>query len=160
MQTFLPEPTFRRCAEALDNKRLHKNALEGYQILMVLTSLAPDGSHRTPKGWVNHPAVKMWRGYEFGLVSYIHYMVEEWKERGFNSTLAEKVDFIAETANLVQTPETYRPKWYLDLNTYAPIMRTHRVALLNKNYEHYSQFNWEEDSGTRPDTYEYIWPVS
>lgn len=160
MQTFLPEPTFSLCAKALDNKRLHKQALEGYQILMVLTELAPDGSHRTPKGWVNHPAVKMWRGYEFGLVSYIHCMVEEWKGRGFNSTLAEKVDFIAETANIVKTPETYRPNWWMDLDTFIPIMHTHRLALLNKNYEHYSQFGWEQDTGTRPDTYEYIWPVN
>jgi hypothetical protein len=45
------------------------------------------------------------------------------------------------------------------LSTFKDIAISHRVALLNKDYEWYSQFKWPEDKGNRPETYEYIWPV-
>ena len=64
MQTFVPlTSTVDDIAKVLDNKRLNKQALEGWQILMTLLELDPQGNHRVPKGWYNHPAVKMWRGH-------------------------------------------------------------------------------------------------
>ena len=56
MQTFLPYADFNKSAEVLDNRRLNKQILEGYQILKVLGNPDPRA------GWRNHPAVKMWRG--------------------------------------------------------------------------------------------------
>ena len=40
MQTFLPHSTFIKCAHALDNKRLNKQILEGYQILNVNSGMS------------------------------------------------------------------------------------------------------------------------
>jgi hypothetical protein len=162
MQTFLPLATtnFHEIAKTLDNKRLHKQALEGWQILMVLLSLDPDGNHREPKGWVNHPAVKMWRGHESALLLYILAMVTEWKLRGYQSTIDEKAKKTYRSAPHSSKPEfhTY-PSWIQDQDEFEAVATTHRQALLVKDYEWYSQFNWDEDPGYNPGTYEYLWPV-
>ena len=160
MQTFLPLPSFAADARVLDNKRLHKQALEGYQILMNLLELAPDGEHRTPRGWTHHPAVKMWRGHETALHQYIQQMVKEWKSRGYRSTLDEKARFIIlrahELGRVDSTVQTF-PSCLEDAETFARIQSSHRVALLSKNYDWYSQFGWAEDTGVRPESYEYVW---
>ncbi len=75
MQTFVPLFGSTDTAQVLDRARLNKQALEGWQILMNLVQLDPQGNHRVSKGWSNHPAVKMWRGHEGALVSYILKMV-------------------------------------------------------------------------------------
>ena len=56
MQTFLPYEDFKRSAEALDNKRLGKQRVEAMQIYKACVL--------DDYGWKNHPAVKMWVGYE------------------------------------------------------------------------------------------------
>ena len=92
MQTFLPyTDSFERIARELDNKRLHKQTLEGWQVLLALTKLNPAGEHRDPKGWVNHPVAVMWRGHEKLLVSYLAATYYEWRSRGFNSTMLPKI---------------------------------------------------------------------
>lgn len=161
MQTFLPMPTtdFNAVARVLDNKRLNKQALEGWQIMMTLLELDPNGYPRTPKGWVNHPAVKMWRDHEALLFSYVMAMTEEWKRRGFNTTIGDKA-----TATLTQAWQTGTlgmvgtiPDWMQDHDKYEQIASSHRRALLAKDYEWYSQFGWPEDTGTAPESYEYVW---
>jgi hypothetical protein len=161
MQTFLPLPTvdFSETARVLDNKRLNKQALEGWQILLTLLELDPAGNHRTPKGWVNHPAVKMWRGHEPLLWVYVMCMVREWKSRGFNSTIGDKVTETIRQAYDKGRITTFGsvPSWMQDKAKFAEIATTHRQALLTKDYEWYSQFSWAEDTGTRPESYEYVW---
>lgn len=162
MQTFVPETTsFSDIARVLDRQRLNKQALEGWQILMTLLELDPQGNHRAPKGWVNHPAVKMWRGHEMALYLYIEEMVTEWKRRGYKSTIGDKAKAtILRAMNLGLLEDNHtNPKWLSDLAQFKEIASSHRVALLNKNYEWYSQFEWPEDIGVRPETYDYIWPV-
>ena len=163
MQTFLPLPTsnFAEIAKRLDNKRLHKQALEAWQIAMVLLKLDPEGNHRDPKGWVNHPAVKMWEGHELVLLEYAFAMAEEWKSRGFKTSLMDKISDTAQVALLtgrLSHIKTY-PSWMLDGALYAEIASSHRQALLVKDYEWYSQFGWEEDKGTEPNGYTYVWPT-
>jgi len=162
MQTFVPvTDSFADMAKVLDRARLNKQALEGWQILMTLLELDPQGNHRTPKGWVNHPAVKMWRGHEMALYLYIVEMVNEWKRRGYKSTIADKAKAtILRGIELgrVSTP-TYSPSWIANLEQFKTIASSHRLALLNKDYEWYSQFGWPEDTGARPETYDYVWPV-
>ena len=87
MQTFVPLATtdFIQIAKTLDNKRLNKQALEGWQILMTLLELDPLGNDRIPKGWANHPAVKMWRGSETLLMNYVVAMGVEWVSRGYKN---------------------------------------------------------------------------
>lgn len=163
MQTFLPLTSNAfDIAKVLDNKRLNKQALEGWQILMTLLELDPDGNHRTPKGWVNHPAVKMWRGHEMALFMYITAMVQEWLDRGFKSTIGTKASNTIQVAinkNLI-TGEITSPPWLENKDLFEQIAASHRLALLNKDYEWYSQFGWPEDTGTKPETYEYLWPVA
>lgn len=163
MQTFVPLFGSADVAKVLDPKRLNKNALEAWQILMNLVELDPQGNHRTAKGWRNHPAVKMWRGHEGALVVYIVKMVMEWKKRGYKSTIADKaITTYIQAVKLGRiTAESHRyPAWMKDKELFDQIAASHRMALLNKDYEWYSQFGWAEDPGHRPETYEYIWPVN
>jgi hypothetical protein len=162
MQTFVPvTDSFEHIAKVLDNKRLNKQALEGWQILMTLLELDPQGDHRIPKGWVNHPAVKMWRGHEMALYRYIDAMVIEWKRRGYKSTIGDKAKATIMRAmelGLLSKAST-NPNWLSNQYLFKDIASSHRLALLSKHYEWYSQFKWPEDTGKRPETYEYIWPV-
>jgi hypothetical protein len=162
MQTFVPiTDSFEDIAKVLDNKRLNKQALEGWQILMTLLELDPQGNHRVPKGWYNHPAVKMWRGHEMALYRYIDAMVTEWKRRGYKSTIGDKAKATIMRAmelGLLEEVST-NPNWLSNLSTFKTIASSHRLALLSKDYEWYSQFKWPEDEGNRPETYDYIWPV-
>lgn len=158
MQTFIPIATtdFSEIAKTLDNKRLNKQALEGWQILMTLTELDPEGNDRIPKGWANHPAVKMWRGYEKALLDYIIAMCDEWRSRGFHTTIDDKARTtftIAVSKGKVSTVLSYPPC------IVEEVAITHRQALLSKHYEWYSQFNWAEDTGSQPLTYEYLWVI-
>jgi hypothetical protein len=162
MQTFIPqEASFAKMAEPLDRQRLNKQALEGWQILLTLLELDPQGNHRDPKGWKTHPAVTMWRGHETALYQYVQQMVVEWKARGYNSTIGDKAQATILRAHQLgkidSTVITY-PWWIQDTSAFARIASSHRVALLRKNYEWYSQFNWPEDAGTQPDYYQYLWP--
>lgn len=161
MQTFVPiTDSYEDIARTLDRARLNKQALEGWQILMTLLELDPQGNHRTPKGWVNHPAVKMWRGHEMALYQYIQAMVDEWVRRGYKSTIGDKAKAtIMRGIELGRTSSTVGPDWIADLDLFKKIASSHRMALLCKDYEWYSQFEWPEDTGKRPETYEYIWPV-
>lgn len=163
MQTFLPlVDSHQSTAEVLDRKRLNKQALEGWQILMVLLELDPQGEFRPAKGWKNHPAVKMWRGHEMALYTYIQAMVDEWLSRGYKSTIGEKAKATMLRAlelDLLTDSSYENPPWMQDLDTYKKIASSHRTALLSKEYEWYSQFGWKEDLGYRPETYEYVWPV-
>ncbi len=163
MQTFVPiTSSYEDIARTLDRARLNKQALEGWQVLMTLLELDPQGNHRVPKGWVNHPAVKMWRGHEVALYQYIQAMVNEWLNRGYKSTIGEKAKQTMLTAierGIVSPSYSSPPSWMVDSDLYRKIASSHRTALLSKDYEWYSQFRWPEDLGTRPDTYEYIWPV-
>lgn len=144
----------------LDNQRLNKQALEGWQIMMTLLELDPAGNHRQPKGWVNHPAVKMWRGHESGLLNYIVEMVIEWKRRGYKSTIADKAmatyDRAIDLGLVWENGTTDLPDWMYE-PIYDALASSHRVALLTKKYEWYSQFDWEEDNGVAPTQYDYIW---
>jgi hypothetical protein len=162
MQTFVPIATteFHEIAKVLDNKRLNKQALEGWQILMNLLELDPENKPRTSKGWSNHPAVKMWRGSERALLLYILAMTDEWKLRGFKTTIAEKAENTMWYA-LMTRPNQYGvwtyPDWMLDKDKFEEMAASHRRALLAKDYEWYKLFGWVEDHGYAPATYEYVW---
>ena len=84
MQTFLPYRSFIESAKCLDNKRLGKQRVAVLQILNTLTGKST--------GWINHPATKMWRGYELALCEYGLEVCEQWYyERGFRDTCWTKI---------------------------------------------------------------------
>jgi hypothetical protein len=72
--TVLPNPDFQASARALDQKRLGTQRVETVQVLRGLT--------RPGYGWRHHPAVKMWAGYEEGLVRYGLDVCAVWLETG------------------------------------------------------------------------------
>lgn len=161
MQSFLVSTgSFDETAQTLDNKRLNKQTLEAWQCLMTMTELDPQGNHRTPKGWSNHPVVKMWRGYETVLLAYIESTYREWISRGYKSTLLDKSKMTYDRAlSMGRVSESYvLPPWMSNDDYFSRLCSTHRTALLCKNYDWYKQFNWPEDVGFQPATYEYMWP--
>lgn len=162
MQTFVPLATtdYNQIAKVLDNKRLNKQALEGWQIMMTLFELDPAGNYRQAKGWRNHPAVKMWRGAEAELLRYVTAMTTEWELRGYKTTIASKANLTFATASKLNHIGSNYPTWVSDTELFADVASSHRLALLAKNYEWYKQFGWPEDTGTAPAGYDYVWPVS
>lgn len=139
MQTFLPCEDFTESAKVLDYRRLGKQRVECLQILNTL--LGKSGA------WRNHPAVRMWRGYEGALAYYGIVICMEWINRGYNDSVSISIDNLIEEYKLnIDEPI---PPWIG-----GPIHSSHRSNLLRKNFEYYSQFGWSEDS-TQP----YVWPV-
>lgn len=137
MQTFLPYPDFEQTAKCLDYRRLGKQRVEAWQLLLVMS----EGR----KAWSNHPAFKMWDGYDIALVLYGVTMCKEWKARRYKDTLEDKF------MNLPLAYENFdMPPWLGDNKFHS----AHRSALLFKNYDFYSQFGWSETPELN-----YIWPV-
>lgn len=135
MQTFLPYNDFRKSAQVLDRQRLGKQRVETLQLLKALAG--------ETKGWVNHPAAKMWRGYENALVIYGVAMCDEWISRGYKDTCRDKILAYRDYNTAVVVP-----KWL----GREDFHESHRSNLLRKNREYYSQFGW-----TEPDDLEYVW---
>jgi len=82
MQTFMPYGSaYDETAKCLDTKRLGKQRVETYQILKALLG--------ETKGWRNHPATRMWEGYEFQLYVYQTAICAEWSRRGYKDTVLE-----------------------------------------------------------------------
>lgn len=143
MQTFLPYPNYDRCAEVLDNRRLGKQRVECLQILKAL--LDPYA-----KGWVNHPAVRMWRGYERELIDYGIVMCQAWLGRGFDDTCQGKImSWLCETSDVSHEA----PHW-LDGDLGKLVCLSHQSNLIRKDPAHY-----EPLFPGIPDNLEYVWPV-
>ncbi|MCI4063040.1 MSMEG_6728 family protein [Micromonospora sp. R77] len=151
MQTFLPYPDFLASARTLDQKRLGKQRVESIQVLRGLT--------RPDYGWRNHPAVKMWAGYEEALTRYGLDMCAVWCEPGRADTCAATmvtdlatacgIDVVRTQAELAGAGEL--PPWL----GRDDLHRSHRSSLLRKDPGHYApQF-----PDTPPDL-EYVWPPS
>jgi hypothetical protein len=131
MQTFLPFADFQRSARVLDYRRLGKQRVEATQILNALDRGG---------GWANHPAVRMWRGFEPALRRYRNVMVQEWVRRGYNNSMV-----LYRSGGRVRIPE-----WVGDESFHA----AHRANLLRKDPTFYGQYGWSESS-----TLPYVWPV-
>jgi hypothetical protein len=116
MQTFLPSRSFAISAIALDKARLGKQRVEAYQILRALEGKS--------KGWTNHPATKMWRGYERALRNYLRAMIEEWISRGYKNTMEIPP----------HDPDAPMPPWLGDPALHA----SHRANLRRKDPKHYA----------------------
>lgn len=144
MQTFLPYPSYPDTAVVLDRQRLGKQRVEVLQILNVLHEIEGTG-----KGWVNHPAVRMWRGYEPLLCEYGLAITDEWKSRGYKDTCADKISQHLDWATAGEFTMSV-PPWFGD----AAFHLSHQSNLLRKDPEHYGQFF----IGV-PDDLPYIWPV-
>jgi len=150
VQTFLPYPDFGRTARALDQRRLGKQRVEAIQVLRGLT--------RPGYGWRNHPAVKMWAGYEEALVRYGLDVCAVWCAPGRADTCAATlvadlaaagVDRIRSQSELAGAGEL--PPWL----GRPELHLSHRSALLRKDPEHYRPI-----FGDVPADLPYVWPAS
>jgi hypothetical protein len=151
MQTFLPYPDFLASARTLDQKRLGKQRVETIQVLRGLT--------RPDYGWRNHPAVKMWAGYEEALTRYGLDVCAVWCEPGRADTCAATMVTDLTAACGLTTVRTQAelasagelPPWL----GREDLHRSHRSSLLRKDPGHYGpQF------GDVPPDLEYVWPAS
>jgi len=133
VNTFLPYPDFVKSAKVLDYKRLGKQRVESWQILQAL--------HEQTKGWRNHPATRMWRGYEKLLCEYSIAMCDEWISRGYQDTLRER--FIAVHSLL---PDCGVPEWL----GFSEFHKSHQSNLVRKDNIYYT-FNIASDLP-------YLWP--
>jgi hypothetical protein len=140
MQTFLPYKDPIESAKVLDNKRLGKQRVEAIQIARSLLGITD--------GWKNHPAVKMWKGYEPYLIKvYLKNIMDEWEMRGFKN---EKCyDHYLNLLKIVDNKRPIRPHWLSEI-----VCQSHRSRLIQKKPEHYANIF----EGT-PHDLEYVWPV-
>ena len=155
MQTFAPEGTdIVKGFKQLDYRRLGKQRVETWQILNVLRGVDNEGNPKEHKGWVNHPATRMWRGHAPALAYYGLLSCYEWQRRGFNDTMATR--FMHALWKLWEEGQVYadpastpvRMPVFLDA-----IMESHRSNLIRKDPEFY-QPKWP----TTPDDIPYVWP--
>lgn len=135
MQTFLPYSDFARSARCLDRQRLGKQRVEVLTILHVLAGIV--------RGWRNHPAVRMWRGFETALAEYGYAICTEWMRRGYRDNCRRRIDAWRHGV-------FHRPPWLGDERVHA----SHRSNLLRKDAVWYGRFGWSE-SADLP----YVWPA-
>jgi hypothetical protein len=140
MQTFLPYANFQTTAKALDYRRLGKQRVEVFQLLRAING--------ETKGWANHPAARMWRGYEPVLAMYGCMICSEWKRRGYTDNMTMR---IAEYFKVFGKPsDSETPPWLGDPDFH----RSHQSNLVRKLPEHYGPLFPDV-----PDDLEYVWPI-
>lgn len=137
VNTFLPEPDIHASVKILDYRRLGKQRVETKQILRALRG--------ETKGWVNHPAARMWRGYEGLLVRYGISCCCEWIDRGYQDNL------LPYFMGLVLDYDNDDPPWWFGDPAFH---YSHRSNLMRKDPEYYGQ--WYDGI---PDDLPYIWPI-
>jgi len=133
MQTFMPYPNLKKSLKCLDYRRLGKQRVEAHQILNILLN------RTDKKGWKNHPAVKMWQGYENALKLYFNKAVKLWVSKGYKNTM--KLEIIDDKIIL--------PKWIGNKKFHD----SHKSNLLRKNKNHYIEFFEIVSNNLK-----YIWP--
>ncbi len=149
MQTFLPYSDFTAVARCLDNKRLVKQAVEGYQILRAHAGLT--------QGWRNHPATKMWAGHEGYLVAYLDAILDEMQRRGYSTATRDSIHELSRQA-FPDIDSDVPPPWLKDERVHV----THRGRLYEKNPEHYAQFAVDAQIFRKYTCHErcdYFWPT-
>ena len=132
----MPHINFIDSVECLDDKRLGKQRVEAMQILNILI-----GKNKTA-AWKNHPAVRMWKGYEDALKHYHNLCITEWINRGKNNTM----ELIPVKWNDIKLP-----KWVFD----SRLVISHRCNLLRKDFDYYVQKFGDKYDVDAP----YWWPV-
>lgn len=146
MQTFLPYPSANLSAAVLDDRRLGKQRVENLQIMSALID---------PKaGWANHPAVKMWKGYEHYFLFYQEAICREWHlVRGFEDTCLRKTTELFWTkAPYLANEEGPFPPWWMGDKIFH---LSHQSNLVRKDAERYGKIF----QGVSPDI-PYRWPTA
>ena len=134
IQTFFPVPNSLVSADILDKKRCFKNLVESQQILNTIEGRS--------KGWINHPAVKMWVGHANALKDYSNSFFDICiNKHKINIQKLKKYKIVG---NILY------PKWVGDERFHS----SHRSNLLRKDKIYYSKFGWTETPNLP-----YWWPI-
>jgi hypothetical protein len=154
MQTFITDHNMAVSASNLDDKRLGKQRVEALQIFECLMV--------KETRWKNHPAVKMWKGYDgFLLNNYIKSILFEWEyNRKFrNEKCRNKYNYYVEEYYIkvhernkwipINQMNFVKPYWITD-----EFIEAHRSNLIRKDPGHYRPLFPNIKEGL-----EYIWPV-
>jgi hypothetical protein len=154
--------------ETLDKQRLNKQKVEANQILKASLGLT--------KGWVNHPAVLMWKGYSNALKYYFNKIAKACIRRGFKNNMP-LYEFTEEQLNNVEyqsvqdylkngipieasTDKIIFPWWF----QWKPLIYSHQASLLRKFPDYYTftfdQDDYEYDPNELKDylSIGYLWP--
>lgn len=123
----------------LDRSRLGKQRVETMQIYNALT--------QPGYGWKNHPAVKMWKGYEHALLVYGMAMCREWSDRKYDRGTTE--GWFRTMLDKHEGP-LISPPWLAD----AKLHRSHQSNLVRKDPTFY-RIHFPDV----PDNLPYQWPV-
>jgi hypothetical protein len=126
----VPYPNAAQSAAVLDSKRLNKQLLEGRQIYKILSSNKQKGA------WVNHPAVKMWRGYDVALFNYLYFIVKECIVRGIKTENNWNVIKTMHKENWFRGDNEVMPFWWGD----ERVHQSHKNNLYIKDPLHYAIF--------------------
>lgn len=139
MQLFIPLTDPRKIAKCLDRQRLGKQTVEAKQLLTILQG------KNTGKGWIHHPIVAMYRGYESFVQFYLRCMIEEWIRRGYKNTM---------DIPQIEEEEIVYPAWWKN----ETIHTSHKANLVRKLPGHYEKlwpdikpkdgYVWSNSSGT------------
>lgn len=168
MQTFLPYKDFKRSAQCLDWQRLEKQRSECKQILLALMQgpkvlydtinksyvygpipkIIPDDHRIRTTPWYNHPATKMWRGYEHTLIHYALIVCTEWINRGYKDSLYPYFTNCISQGKWDKSIVII-PPWLTD-----DFCKSHQSNLVRKLPAHYRQH-----FPHIPDNLPYLWPV-
>lgn len=149
MQTFLPYPDYAKSAACLDRQRLGKQRVEVLQILNALHEIPTESGK--PAGWRNHPATKMWRGYEAQLIGYGLVVCDEWISRGYRDSTRPKIEQHLQWLEDAEEFSIELPPWFGD----SAFHLSHQSNLVRKDPGHYRKF-----FPAVPDNLEYVWPVA
>jgi hypothetical protein len=149
MQTFLTDwPTLGYGLEHLDRRRLVKQLLETRQIFTALSGAS--------KGWIKHPATKMWYGKEDILFDYAWQNARELQK--LNYKWENNFDHLTDTYNFIVSQRDTDGDW--DANEFDRVIYTHRGRLYEKDPLYYAQ--WVNFSDFRKyvccEQCDYYWP--
>ena len=167
MQTFLPYSDFTKSLQALDYRRLGKQRVETWQILNAIDKRKAG----IKAGWINHPATIMWEDHKDALTLYGLIACEIWAQKGYEDNMFGRIEEHSQQVSYLlwrPTPpwkvkpsllfdfqsEVTMPPWLGDKDFH----NSHKALLLQKKYEYYKQYNWQNDFVPDWKFWSYIWP--
>lgn len=145
MNTFVPYSDYNLSAKCLDFPRLRGQRNECKVIIHAL--LLPN----EVKGWKNHSATVMWRGYELSLLDYYFKIIDEWINRNYHvsdDTIKAIIGYYSRWAEQYPNPENAKFKVFnIDPNSSYPdwLQYTHFLKSVVANS---IKPNWVTDQRT------------
>lgn len=158
MQTFLPNLSYLESAKSLDSRRLNKQKVECLQIYNAVIGLRldpiTDEVLGQATGWINHPAVRMWKKYPGCLMLYSWHIAKECERRNINDHRGLLYFF----ERRMNRHPFIIPNWWTDPDIRQRIAYTHQCNLIRKDAEYYKPLFPNVSIGEAFKT-DYYWPV-